>query len=119
MLFCEDKYDAWIHRSCIGQSKQSYEALNDSESPYLCPHCVLNKQTKKIEDLKQLVKSLAKNLSAAKNQILTLKANQAEPPDQPGNATKLSARDTSETVTNMEVTNSATPAVAAAHHYAK
>ena len=74
---------------------------------------MLSKQTKEIEDLKQLVISLAENLSAAKNQIIALKANQAESPDQPGNATELSAGDTPETVTDMEVTNSATPAVAA------
>ena len=56
---------------------------------------------------------MAENLSVAKNQILALKANQAESPEQPGNATELSAGDTPETVANMEVTNSATPAVAA------
>ena len=112
-VFCEGKCDAWIHRTCIRLSKQSFEALSESESPYLCPHCILSKQTKEIEDLKQLVKSLTENLSAAKKQILALKANQAESPDQPGNATELSGGDTPETVTNMEVTNSATPAIAA------
>ena len=81
-VFCEGKYDAWVHRPCIGLSKQSYEALSELESPYLCHHCMLSKQTKEIEDLKQPVKSLAENLSAAKNQILVLKANQAESPDQ-------------------------------------
>ena len=78
--------------------KQSYEALSESESPYLCPHCMLSKQMKEIEDLKQLVKSLAENLTAAKNQILPSKANQAESPEQPGNATELSAGNTLETV---------------------
>ena len=48
---------------------------------------------KEIENLKQLVKSLTENLSAAKNQILALKANQAESPKQPGNATELSVDD--------------------------
>ena len=48
---------------------------------------------KKFEDLKQLVKSSAQNLSSAKNQILALKANQAESPEQLGNATKLSTND--------------------------
>ena len=56
---------------------------------------------------------MTENLSAAKEQILALKANQAESPDQPGYATELSGGDTPETVTNMEDTNSATPAVAA------
>ena len=112
-VFCEGKCNAWIHRTCIGLSKQSYEALSESESPYLCPHCTLSKQTKEIEDLKQLVKSLAENLSAAKNQIIALKANQAESPEQPGNATEVSTGEAPETVINMEVTNSATPAVAA------
>ena len=48
---------------------------------------------KEIENLKQLVKSLTDNLSAAKNQILALKANQAESPEQPGSATELSVDD--------------------------
>ena len=76
---------------------------------------MLSKQIKEIEDLKQLVKSLVENLSAAINQILILKVNQTESqsPDQPGNATDLPAGDIPETVTNMEVTNSVTPAVAA------
>ena len=52
-VFCEGKYDAWVHRPCIGLSKQSYEALSELESPYLCPHCMLSKQTKEIEDLKR------------------------------------------------------------------
>ena len=50
---------------------------------------------------------MAETLSVAKNQILALKANQAESPDQPGNATELSAGNISETVINIEVTNSA------------
>ena len=65
-VFCEGKCDAWIHRTCIGLNKQSYEALSESEPSYLYPHCMLSKQMNEIKDLKQLVKSLAENLSAAK-----------------------------------------------------
>ena len=74
---------------------------------------MLSKQTKEIKDLKQLVKSLAENLFTAKNQILVLKENQAESPDQAGNATELSTGNIPETTTNMEVINSATAAVTA------
>ena len=54
-------------------------------------YVTVSKQMKPSEDVKELVKSLAENLSVAKNQILALKANQAESPEQPGNATELSA----------------------------
>ena len=58
---------------------------------------------------------MAETLSVAKNQILALKANQAESPDQPGNTTELSAGNISETVTNIEVTNSAVPLLQLLH----
>jgi len=49
MLFCEG---SWVHRTCVGLSKQSYAALTeDADTPYLCPHCCMKQQSLAIEDL--------------------------------------------------------------------
>ena len=74
---------------------------------------MLSEQTKEIKDLKQLVKSLAKNLSTAKNQLLILKANQAGSPKEHDNATELLQVISLRLTQTWKVTNSATPAVAA------
>jgi len=49
MLFYEG---SWVHRTCVGLSKQSYAALTeDTDTPYLCPHCCMKQQSLAIEDL--------------------------------------------------------------------
>jgi len=58
---------------CIGLSSDSYEALTEQESPYFCPHCTSNIQTKEIEELKKLVTSLTSELNSVKLQMLQLK----------------------------------------------
>ena len=47
-LICEGKCNAWIHSTCLGLNKQNYQALSESDAPYLCPHCMLNKQAQEI-----------------------------------------------------------------------
>ena len=47
---------------------KAYDALSESDSPYLCPHCMINKQTQEIDSLKQLVKALTNDLALIKNQ---------------------------------------------------
>ena len=111
-VFCEVKCNAWIHRVSIRLRKQSYEALSESESQYLCPHCMLSKQTEEIKDLSSWSYYWLRIFLQPKTK-LALKANQAESSEQPGNATELFAGDTLETVANIEVTNRATPAVVA------
>ena len=41
----------------------AYKALSESDSPYLCPRCMINKQTQEIDSLRQLVKSLTNDLA--------------------------------------------------------
>ena len=67
-LLCEGNCNAWVHRTCLDLNKQAYDALSESDSPYLCPHCMINKQTQEINSLKQLVKALTKDLALLKNQ---------------------------------------------------
>ena len=68
-LLYEGKCNAWTHRICLGFNKQAYEALSESDSPYFCPHCMINKQTQEIDSLKQLVKTLTNDLALIKNQL--------------------------------------------------
>ena len=103
-VFCEGKCNAWLHRTCIGLC--NYMKLLVSQSLHIFVLIVISKQTKEIEDLKHLVKSLAEKLSAAKNKSLVLKANQAGSPKEHDNTTERSASAISGTDTNMEVTNS-------------
>ena len=49
-LICESKCNARIHRTCLGLNKQNYQALSESDTPYLCPHCMLNKQAQEIDE---------------------------------------------------------------------
>jgi len=49
-MFCEGTCNAWIHRMCVGLSSDSYEAFIEQESPYFCPHCTSNIQTKEIRN---------------------------------------------------------------------
>ena len=51
-LFCEGVCQAWVHRMCVGLSKQTYEALTEDDSPYFHPHCNIDEQSRIIEDLK-------------------------------------------------------------------
>ena len=64
---CEGNCNAWVHKTCLGLNKQAYDALSESDSPYLCPHCMINKQTQEIDSLKQLVKASTNDLALIKN----------------------------------------------------
>ena len=50
-MYCEGICNAWVHRTCVGLSKQSYEALAEDDTPYLCPHCHMKQQSTVIEGL--------------------------------------------------------------------
>ena len=58
----------YIEHTYIGLNKHAYEAFSESDSPYLCPHCMINKQAQEIDNLKQLVKTLTNDLVLIKNQ---------------------------------------------------
>jgi len=37
--------NAWVHRICVGLSKQTYVALFEDDTPYLCPHCCMEQKS--------------------------------------------------------------------------
>ena len=68
-VYCEGTCDAWMHRKCVGMSKTVFDNLSGSNDPYLCPTCIISKQSNEIAELKNLVKSLTSELSTLKNLI--------------------------------------------------
>ena len=66
-VYCEGICDTWMHRKCVGMSKIVFDNLGGSNDPYLCPTCVISKQSKEISKLRVLVKSLTSELSSLKN----------------------------------------------------
>ena len=50
-MFCKGMCNAWVHRTCVGLSKQSYTALTEDDTPYLCPHCSMKQQSSVIQEL--------------------------------------------------------------------
>ena len=51
-MYYEGICNAWVHRTCVGLSKQSYEALAEDDTPYLCPYCHMKQQSTVIEGLR-------------------------------------------------------------------
>ena len=55
---CEGLCNAWLHRTCAGMSKASFQAAQQSSDSFLCPHCRLDTQQEEIHSLKQSVSRL-------------------------------------------------------------
>lgn len=66
-VYCEGICQCWLHRKCAGLSKQTFDALGESDDPYHCTHCTLIAQQKEISDLKEQVKSLSSQLENLTN----------------------------------------------------
>ena len=57
-VFCDGACQEWVHRQFGGLSKVRYDSITKFEEPFLCPQCVIAKQSKDIFDLKLTVASL-------------------------------------------------------------
>ena len=70
-VFCEGDCKSWMHRKCVSMSKIVYDKLSNCEDPYLCPNCIITKQSDEIAELKNLVKNLTSQLTMLKNSSST------------------------------------------------
>ena len=61
-VFCEGICQAWIHRKCVSMSKVVYEKVGKSDDPYICPNCIIIKQSQEITELKIIVKDLTNKI---------------------------------------------------------
>ena len=62
-VFCEGICNSWLHRKCVGLTHSIFDIVCESEDPYLCPYCVIAKQSKEILVLRQQVEILMNKLS--------------------------------------------------------
>jgi len=69
-VYCEGQCNFWLHRKCVGLTKQAYIEIGSSEDPYICPHCTMAYYRKEIVELKNLVKSLSEKLKVNTSQSL-------------------------------------------------
>jgi len=69
-MFCEGDCQAWVHRMCVGLNKQTYDAITEEDSPYLCPHCNIGEQTRSIHDL-QTSTQLDESLKQMESRLLS------------------------------------------------
>ena len=68
-IFCEGECQIWLHRKCVGLTKNSFTLIGSTKEPYLCPYCSDNHYKKEVNELKELVKSLNDRLSTLEQQI--------------------------------------------------
>lgn len=69
---CEGSCTAWIHRGCAGLSKAAFKLVCESDKPFFCPNCRLDKQTLELSSLREMVTSLTCDLEALKKLIQPL-----------------------------------------------
>ena len=63
-VFCDEvSCRVWYHRWCAGVANKRYELLAGSETPFLCPVCVMGQQSCIIAALQEAVKSLTIRLA--------------------------------------------------------
>ena len=67
-IFCEGECQIWLHRKCVGLTKNAFTLISSSKEPYLCPYCSNNHYKKEVNELKELVKSLTDRLSTLEQQ---------------------------------------------------
>lgn len=53
-IYCEGTCDAWLHRRCAGLSKTVFNLLQNTTTPFYCPHCQLKSYESVISNLNQI-----------------------------------------------------------------
>ena len=69
-IFCEGECQIWLHRKCVGLTKNAFTSISNSNEPYLCPYCSNNYYKKEIKELNELVKTLSDRLSSIERQTI-------------------------------------------------
>ena len=65
-IFCKGDCKAWTNRKCLGMSKPVYDRLIKCKGPYMCPYCIIFKQSNKITKLRNQVKDVTSELASMK-----------------------------------------------------
>lgn len=70
---CDGNCATWLHRKCAGLSKEAFKSVCESDKPFYCPQCRLDKQELEIMSLRDLVSKLSSKLSLVCNELDSLK----------------------------------------------
>jgi len=68
-IMCEGLCKGWLHRTCCGLTRESFEALKHSDGPFKCYQCQLEAQEMKISSLEAVVDVLQTELLQLKSTI--------------------------------------------------
>ena len=68
-IMCEGLCKGWLHRTCCGLTRESFEALKHSDGPFKCYQCQLEAQETKISSLEAVVDVLQTELLQLKSTI--------------------------------------------------
>ncbi len=63
---CDGICATWLHRHCAGLSLAAFDVVSNSNDPFYCPQCRLDKHELEIRSLREMITSLASQLAALK-----------------------------------------------------
>ena len=73
---CSGTCATWLHRCCAGLSKVAFQVVRDSNDPFYCSQCRLDRQERDIISLKTLVTNLSSHLALISDELATLRSSQ-------------------------------------------
>ena len=83
-LFCEGGCQCWLHRWCVGVTRERYAVLSSDEEPFLCLSCTVAGQQAAITAQQADIACLRECVNALTSEVRALKATvavmQSEPP---------------------------------------
>ena len=82
-IFCDGYCQEWLHRQCAGLSKSHFQSVSASSDPFLCPKCIIAKQSSEIRDLQQKVNHLADRVSVLESLVANKPGPDESRSDQP------------------------------------
>lgn len=69
-IYCDGLCKEWIHRQCAGLSKATLSVLAKSSDAFYCPKCTIAKQASDINELKESISVLKKDVEGLKSLVM-------------------------------------------------
>lgn len=66
---CDGKCATWLHHQCAGLSKNAFDCLSESDNPFCCPHCRMDRQELELSSLRDVVTKLSLEIAALKDNL--------------------------------------------------
>lgn len=75
-VFCDHTCKTWLHRRCAGLSRDSFDAVSRSNSPFYCPQCRMNTQGEELLLLRESIHHLTAAVLELKSTVARLEASE-------------------------------------------